>query len=221
MADRSPKGYPPFSPGGRAAMTAFRSAFALISALAAAPAPAQNAPLIPILKGPAAPGQCVIGSAGCGLAGAMDPIAEGALVGLGQRAVLSLDGDVAERSPAAKKAPPVAPPRIADDPDADAGADLIAIGGQIINPLPATTQPRVASAQAAPARLTTFDTRVDASPISGGQVPKATGLSYFQSQKVEATLKGKGAAFGNDPKLSAGDADFAPGGFRATSNGSR
>lgn len=208
---------------------------ALVSALAAAPAFSQAAePMIPIPMGPAASGQCVIGSEGCGLArgAAMDPVGEAALVGLGQRAVPTLGGDAAAK--AAERKAAAAAIKIPDASDAaDSATDLVAIGGQIINPLASQTPFRSAtgmslgaSAAAAEAsslrpRQATFDTRVDGSGIGTPQAGKAAGLSYIQSQKVEAALGGKGNAFGTDPKLSAGDADFAAGGTRASSNGSR
>ena len=205
-----------------------RLAAALITALAA-PAFCQTAPLTPISMGPAAAGQCVIGSAGCGLArgASFDPVAEDALVGLGQRAVLTLRTD-APGSAASEKRPPLAAPKPQDAADAaNTGTDLFAIGGQIINPLGgaaplrgATGMGLGASASGA-ARQATFDTHLDASGTAPVSVAKATGLSYVHSEKVEASLTGKSAAFGSDPKLSAGDADFAPGGFGAASNGSR
>ena len=191
-------------------MNAPRLAFAaLLPALAAAPAFSQNAPLIPVAMGPAASGQCVIGSAGCGLArgAAMDPVAEDALVGLGQRAVPTI-------SLPEKKAPPIA---AKDDSDA-AGSetDLAAIGGRIINPLgPAAASG--ADLGAAPAN----PAAAGASEIEPAPVAKATGLAYTHSLKVEASLGGKESTFSGDPKLSAGDADFAPGGFGASTNGSR
>jgi hypothetical protein len=203
-----------------------RFAAVLISALAAAPAFSQTAPLTPISMGPAAAGQCIIGSEGCGLArGALfDPVAEDALVGLGQRAVLTLRTE-SPRQIATEKPAPLAAPKPQDASDAaNSGTDVFAIGGQIINPLGgaaplrgATTMNLGASASAS-ARQATFDTHLDASGTAPAPVAKATGLSYVQSQKVEAALTGKAAAFGSDPKLSAGDADFSAGGFGASSN---
>jgi hypothetical protein len=207
------------------------AAAALISALAA-PAFAQTAALTPIPVGPAAAGQCVIGSESCGLArgAAMDPVGEAALVGLGQSMVPPLGGDSSGRSAADKKtAPSTKTPDLSES--ADAGTDLVAIGGQIINPLgagapvfrSATGMNLNASAAAAEGasmrpRQATFDTHVDGSAIPTPSAAKPTGLSYTQMQKVEATLGGKGAAFGTDPKLSAGDGDFSAGGTRAAPN---
>jgi hypothetical protein len=195
---------------------------ALLSAFAAAPAFSQTAPLTPITQGPAGPGQCVLGSEGCGVAAgsAMDPISEAALVGIGQRAVPVVNMP-AQRSLAEKKAPPVAAKTIEDqDP-----ADLVAIGGQIINPLAGAATFKGASAMglgssAAGSRQATFDTHVDGS-VTAAPAVKATGLSYTRSVQVQDTLTGKEAAFGSDPKLSAGDAEFGSGGFGASSNGSR
>ena len=210
-------------------MNAPRLAFAALLSAAAGPAFCQNAPLTPITMGPAAAGQCVIGSEGCGLArgAAFDPVAEDALVGLGQRAVPTLRTDFPGRAAAETKPslPAVKPQDVSDAPNA--GADLFAIGGQIINPLGGAAPLRAAAgtnlgaSASAAARQATFDTHVDASGTAPAPVAKATGLSYVQSQKVEASLGGKAGAFGSDPKLSAGDADFSAGGFGASSNGSR
>ena len=186
---------------------------ALLSALTSASSPAQ--PLIPVPMGPAGAGQCIIGSSACGLArdAVMDPVSEAALVQLGQEAVPSLG------------TPRYAPPAVAassESAEEDSGTDLIALGGQIINPAGASAPLRGTGLTAAsPARQATFDTRVDGTPIALEPAPKPAGLSYVHSLKVESIIGGKGAAFGNDPKLSAGDANFAPGGFGASPNGSR
>ena len=202
------------------------------AALLLAAAPAFSQPVLtPISMGPAGTGQCVIGSEGCGSAGsAMDPISEGALVGLGQSMIPSLGAPHSSASgsaaggAAAKKAPSVAKTGDAEDP----GADLVAIGGQIINPLGGAAPGRgangmglgaVAAAAQQPTRQATFDTHIDGSPVPTPTSAKATGLSYIHSQKVESTIGGNATAFGTDPKLSAGDGDFGSGGTRATSNG--
>jgi hypothetical protein len=208
------------------------AAAALISALAAAPAFSQPV-LTPISMGPAGTGQCVIGSEGCGSAGsAMDPISEGALVGLGQSMIPALGAPHTSASgsaaggAAAKKAPSIA--KTTGDAE-DPGADLVAIGGQIINPLGGAAPGRGANglalgavaATSQPTRQATFDTHIDGSPVPTPTSAKATGLSYIHSQKVESTIGGNATAFGTDPKLSAGDADFGSGGTRASANGSR
>ena len=207
------------------------AAAALISALAAAPA-FSDIPLTPITMGPAASGQCVVGSDGCGLAkgASMDPVGEAAIVGLGQRAVPTIGGDASAKLAERKAA--AAAPKAADPAEAADITDLVAIGGQIINPAGAGAPPfhsatgmnLSASAAAAEGasmrpRQATFDTHVDGSAIPTPTVGKATGLSYIQSQKVQATLGNKGAAFGTDPKLNAGDAGFGAGGTSASSDG--
>jgi hypothetical protein len=200
-----------------------------VAALLLAAAPALCQPVLtPISMGPAGTGQCVIGSENCGAAGsAMDPISEGALVGLGQSMVPALGPSHAASGSAAggaatKKAPSVARTTGDEDP----GTDLVAIGGQIINPLGGAAPGRAANgmtlgvaAAQQPARAATFDTHIDGSPVPTPTSAKATGLSYTHNQKVEATIGGNGAAFGTDPKLSAGDGDFGSGGTRASSNG--
>jgi hypothetical protein len=164
----------------------------------------------------------VIGSEGCGVApgASMDPVSEAALVGLGQRAVPTLNTP-APRIVAEKKPSSLA----AKTPEDSSPADLLAIGGQIINPLAGASPFKSTSAaglgSSASGRQATFDTHIDASGTSAAPVAKATGLSYVRSVKVEESLTGKEAAFGSDPKLSAGDADFGSGGFGASSNGSR
>lgn len=201
----------------------------LSSALAAAPAFSQ--PLMPVSMGPAGAGQCVLGSEGCGSAGSiMDPLSEGTLMGLGQSMIpplgnSSVAAGSASGGAAAKKAPSVAPKSTNEE---DPGTDLVAIGGQIINPLggaaalhPANGMNLPISAAQQPARSATFDTHLDGSAIPTPTSAKATGLSYVHSQKVESTIGGNANAFGSDPKLSAGDADFGSGGTRATANGSR
>ena len=201
---------------------------AMISALSAAPAFSQPLSAVPAVPAPSA--QCMIGAPGCGasLGSIMDPMAEGALVGLSQSMVPPLGGG---SDAAAKKAPPVAI-RTTNDPElADAGTDLVAIGGQIINPggsaapfHSATGMNLGASAAAAAAAANrpsqaAFDTHVDGSGIAAPVASKVSNLSFVKAQKAEAAIEGKGAAFGNDPKLSAGDADFGAGGTRASSNG--
>ena len=199
--------------------------FAVLLSLATA---AAAEPLVPVPMGPAASGQCVIGSDGCGLArgAAMDPVSEAVIVGLGQRAVPTIGGESsakAAKMAAAAKAPDAAPDT----------TDLVAIGGQIINPLGAQTPFHSAtgmnlgaSAAAAEAssnlpRQGTFDTHVDGSGIAAARPGKATGLSYVHTQKVEAAIGAKTDPFSGDPKLNAGDADMGAGGTRASSNGSR
>lgn len=204
--------------------------FAVLLALAAS---ASADPLIPIPMGPAASGQCVIGSDGCGVArgAAMDPVSEAVIVGLGQRAVPSLGGDALEKAEkmvaaqAAKTAP-------AEDV-AGSATDIAAIGGQIINPggsaapfRSATGMNLGAAAAAAEGssmlpKQATFDTHVDGSAVASASPAKATGLSYVHSQKVEAVVGAKIDPFGSDPKLNAGDSGLGAGGTRASSNGSR
>lgn len=203
--------------------------FAVLLALAV---PAFAEPLLPIPMGPAGSGQCVIGSNGCGLAqgAAMDPVSEAAIVDLGQRAVPTIGGGSAAR--AAKLAAALAKaPDLSDA--ADTSTDLVAIGGQIINPGGAQTPFHSATGMnlgsvAAAAegssmlpRQATFDTRVDGSGIASVKPGKASGLSYIQSQKVEAAIGAKTDPFSGDPKLNAGDADMSAGGTRASANGSR
>ncbi len=131
-------------------------------------------------------------------------------MGLGQSMIPALD---APSSPASKKAPPIAAKTPTDSDSADA-ADLVAIGGQIINPNGAfhssTGMNLSASAAAAVAgsmlpHQARFDTHIDASGTAPAGVAKATNLSYVHSQNVEAALGGKEQAFGTDPKLSADD----------------
>jgi hypothetical protein len=219
-------------PMERAMTTPRFAAAALISVLAAAPSFA-DIPQTPIIMGPAVSGQCVVGSDGCGLAkgASMDPVGEAAIVGLGQRAVPTIGIDAAAKLAEKKAAAPAA--KAPDPADAADLTDLVAIGGQIINPGAAAAAPfrsatgmnlgaSAAAAEGASMRpkQATFDTHVDGSGINTApQVGKISGLSYTQSQKVETTLKGKGSAFDADPKLSAGDADFGAGGTRASSNG--
>jgi hypothetical protein len=204
--------------------------FAVLFSLAAIPAFSE--PLLPIPMGPAGSGQCVIGSEGCGLArgASMDPVAESVIVGLGQRAVPTIGGESAAK--AAKIAAAAAKSANTADAPADT-TDLVAIGGQIINPLGARTPFHSATgmnlgAAAAAAegasnlpRQATFDTRVDGSDIAAARPGKATGLSYIQSRKVEGAIGAKTDPFSGDPKLNAGDADMGAGGTRASSNGSR
>ena len=206
--------------------------FALAALLSLAAAPAFSEPLVPVPMGPAASGQCVIGSEGCGLArgAAMDPVSEAVIVGLGQRAVPTIGGEASAK--AAKMAAAAAKPANTGDAAADS-TDLVAIGGQIINPVGGQTPFHSATgmnlgAAAAGAegssmlpRQATFDTHVDGSGIAAAKVGKATGLSYVQSQKVESVIGAKTDPFTGDPKLNAGDADMGAGGTRASSNGSR
>jgi hypothetical protein len=206
--------------------------FAVAALLTALAAPAFSEPLMPIPMGPAGSGQCVVGSDGCGLArgAAMDPVSEAVIVGLGQRAVPTLGGDAAAK---AAKLAAAAPAKPVDTDVAGTSTDLVAIGGQIINPSgsqtpfhSATGMNLGAAAAAAEAssnlpRQATFDTRVDGSGIASAKPGKATGLSYIQSQKVEAAIGAKTDPFSGDPKLNAGDADMSAGGTRASSNGSR
>jgi hypothetical protein len=202
--------------------------FAFAALLSLAAAPAFSEPLMAIPMGPAGSGQCVIGSDGCGLArgAAMDPVAEAVIVGLGQRAVPSLGGDSVAKANKMTNA-------AAKAPDAPDTTDLVAIGGQIINPIggqtpfhSATGMNLGASAAAAEGssmlpHQATFDTHVDGSGIEAAHAGKATGLSYVHSQKVEAVVGAKTDPFSGDPKLNAGDADMGAGGTRASSNGSR
>lgn len=207
--------------------------FAVLLSLASA---AAADPLLPIPMGPAGAGQCVIGSDGCGLArgASMDPVGEAVIVGLGQRAVPTLGGDAVEKAAklaAAQIAQAVKAPETTDI--AGSATDLVAIGGQIINPGGSATPFRSATgmnlgAAAAAAegssmlpKQATFDTRVDGSGIASAAPAKASGLSYIHSQKVEAVVGAKTDPFAGDPKLNAGDADMAAGGTRASSNGAR
>jgi len=204
--------------------------FAVLLALAAS---ASADPLVAIPMGPAGAGQCVIGAEGCGVArgAAMDPVGEAVIVGLGQRAVPSLGGDALEK--AAKMIAAQQAPKAPAEDIAGSATDLVAIGGQIINPGGAQAPFRSATgmslnaATAAAegssmlAKQATFDTRVDGAGIASAAPAKASGLSYLHSQKVEAVVGAKVDPFGVDPKLNAGDSDMAAGGTRASSNGSR
>lgn len=190
-------------------------------------------PLMPIPMGPAGAGQCVVGSEGCGQprGAAMDPVGEAVIVGLGQRAVPTLGGDAVEK--AAKLAAAQLAKTSETTDIAGNATDLVAIGGQIINPggsqatfRSATGMTLNAAAAAAEGSLgmpkqATFDTRVDGSGLAAAAPAKPSGLSYVHSQKVEAVVGAKIDPFGSDPKLNAGDAGMGAGGTRASSNGSR
>ncbi|HXS99992.1 MAG TPA: hypothetical protein VN915_04920 [Elusimicrobiota bacterium] len=206
----------------------------LFAALLALAASAFADPLVPIPMGPAGAGQCIIGSDGCGAprGSAMDPVGEAVIVGLGQRAVPSLGGDALEKAAKMIAAQQAAKAPAAEDV-AGSATDLVAIGGQIINPGGSAAPFRSATGMSLGAaaaagegssmlpKQATFDTRVDGSAIAAAAPAKATGLSYVHSQKVEAVVGAKTDPFAGDPKLNAGDAEMGAGGTRASSNGAR
>ena len=153
-------------------MNSFRPAVAVLISALASPALSQSTATTPLSTGPTS---------------SMDPTSENALVGLGQRAVLTLGDDAAQRIAAEKKAAP--PPKAADDSDApESETDLAALGRQIINP-PAPSTPSPGAAGMNPAASPSQSAAADAE-----QAPASSGLTYTHLQKVEATLGKKEAA---------------------------
>lgn len=191
-----------------------RLAFAFLFS-AAAPALAQTTPLTPITIGPAASGQCVVGTGSCGApsGSAFDPVFEGSLVRIGQQAVPTLNTERRAASVAAKTA---------SDETPESATDIAALGGQIINPNAGTfksaTSFGLGASATMGARQSTFDTHLDATGTTPEPVAKAQNLGYYKSVKIEESLTGKENSFGADPKMSAGDSDFAPSGTGASSN---